>query len=106
MPSDPLPDRWDLEADVVVVGAGNTGMPAAIEAHDAGASVIVLEGNDFMGGLMRGSGGFMFFCDTHIQKKLGIEDHVEWGVEDEMLMSDFRAVPEIVRAYVENGGET
>src|SRR4029079_13940355 len=74
--------------------------------HDAGASVIVLEGNDFMGGLMRGSGGFMFFCETHIQKKLGIEDHVEWGIEDEMLMSDFRAVPELVRAYVENAGDT
>ncbi len=106
MPSDPLPNHWDVETDVVVVGGGNSGLPAAIEAHNAGSKVILLENNDFLGGLMRGSGGFMFFCETHVQKKLGIEDHIEWGVEDEMLMSDFRAIPEIVRTYVENGAET
>ena len=88
MPSDPLPNHWDVETDVVVVGGGNSGLPAAIEAHNAGSKVILLENNDFLGGLMRGSGGFMFFCETHVQKKLGIEDHIEWGVEDEMLMSE------------------
>ena len=106
MTSDWAPAHWDMETDVVVVGAGNLGLPAAIEAHDAGARVLLLENNEFMGGLMRASGGFSFFCETHIQKNLGIEDHVEWGIEDEMLMSDFRAVPEIVRAYVEGGAET
>jgi len=106
MALDWLPEKWHKETDVVVVGAGNTGLPAAIEAHNAGSKVLLIEGNDFMGGLMRGSGGQMFYCETHIQRKLGIEDHVEWGIEDEMLMSDFRAVPEIVRAYVEGSGET
>ena len=36
-------DRWDEEADVVVVGFGATGACAAIEAAEAGASVRVLE---------------------------------------------------------------
>ncbi len=103
---DQLPDRWDIDTEVLVVGAGNAGLPAAIDAHDAGSKVLLLEGNDFMGGLMRGSGGFMFFCDTHIQRKLGEEDHVEWGIEDELVMSDFRAVPELVSAYVSGGAET
>jgi succinate dehydrogenase/fumarate reductase flavoprotein subunit len=102
----PVPDHWDAVADVVVVGGGNAGLPAALAAHDQGADVVLLEGNSFLGGLMRGSGGFMFFCATHVQRRVGIEDHVEWGVEDEMLMSDFRAVPELVRAYVEGGAET
>ena len=106
MASDSLPERWDLETEVLVVGAGNAGLPAAIEAHNAGSKVLLLEGNSFMGGLMRGSGGFMFFCDTHVQRKLGVEDHIEWGIEDEMLMSDFRAVPELVRTYVEGGADT
>jgi succinate dehydrogenase/fumarate reductase flavoprotein subunit len=97
---------WDLEADVVVVGGGNAGLPAAISAHDAGAEVVIVEENQFLGGLMRGSGGFMFFCDTHVQRQAGIEDRVDWGVEDEMWMSEYRAVPEIVRAYVEQGAET
>src|ERR1700722_11663683 len=106
MANNSLPNTWDLTTEVIVVGAGNAGLPAAIEAHNAGAEVLLLEENDFMGGLMRGSGGFMYFCATHIQKQLGIEDQVEWGIEDEMLMSDFRAVPELVRADVEGSAET
>ena len=38
-----LPTSWDLQADVVVIGAGATGLPAAIAAIDAGASVLVVE---------------------------------------------------------------
>jgi succinate dehydrogenase/fumarate reductase flavoprotein subunit len=36
-------EKWDYEADVVVVGYGGAGVVAAITAHDAGAKVIVLE---------------------------------------------------------------
>ena len=39
----PSGQKWDLEADVVVVGFGGAGAAAAIEAHDAGAKVIILE---------------------------------------------------------------
>lgn len=35
--------KWDLETDLVVVGFGGAGAAAAIEAHDAGAEVIILE---------------------------------------------------------------
>jgi len=35
--------QWDYEADVLVLGLGGAGACAAIEAHDAGASVIVIE---------------------------------------------------------------
>jgi succinate dehydrogenase/fumarate reductase flavoprotein subunit len=35
--------QWDYEADVVVIGLGGAGACAAIEAHDAGAKVLVLE---------------------------------------------------------------
>jgi len=34
---------WDYEADVVVLGLGGAGAAAAIEAHDNGAKVLVLE---------------------------------------------------------------
>ena len=37
------PSRWDREADVVVIGAGATGLPAAIVAREAGSSVILVE---------------------------------------------------------------
>jgi hypothetical protein len=38
-----LPDKWDKEADVVVVGFGGAGAAAAITAHDLGARVLMLE---------------------------------------------------------------
>src|SRR5262252_2618172 len=46
----PVPRHWDKVADVVVVGAGATGLPAAIEAAENGASVIVVEQNYDIGG--------------------------------------------------------
>jgi 3-oxosteroid 1-dehydrogenase len=36
-------EKWDHEADVVVIGLGGAGASAAIEAHDNGAKVLVLE---------------------------------------------------------------
>lgn len=33
-----IPDKWDAEADVIVVGTGVAGYAAAIEAADAGAT--------------------------------------------------------------------
>ena len=49
--------QWHYEADVVVIGAGCTGLPAAIRARDLGASVIVVDQNFDVGGKMLHSGG-------------------------------------------------
>ncbi|MBS0641281.1 MAG: FAD-dependent oxidoreductase, partial [Proteobacteria bacterium] len=38
-----IPDQWDEEADVVVVGFGAAGMAASVTAHDLGAKVVLLE---------------------------------------------------------------
>ena len=38
-----VPDHWDIEADVVVVGFGAAGMAASVTAHDLGAKVVILE---------------------------------------------------------------
>lgn len=52
-----IPEKWDQEADVVVIGFGGAGAAAAIEAHDAGASVFVLEKMPGWGGNTGVSGG-------------------------------------------------
>ncbi len=51
------PARWDRETDVVVIGAGAMGLPAAIVAREAGAKVIVVEANFDIGGHAITSGG-------------------------------------------------
>ena len=51
------PSRWTLEADVVVVGSGASGFPAAIVAREAGNSVIMVEAQPHTGGHGICSGG-------------------------------------------------
>jgi phytoene dehydrogenase-like protein len=46
--------------DVVIAGYGPAGAAAAIAAHDAGRSVLILESAERGGGNARYSGGFLF----------------------------------------------
>jgi NADPH-dependent 2,4-dienoyl-CoA reductase/sulfur reductase-like enzyme len=50
---------WDYTADIVVLGAGATGLAAAIRAKDLGASVLVIDQNFDVGGKMIHSGGWV-----------------------------------------------
>ena len=66
---------WDLEADVVIIGSGAAGLPAAVKAAEGGASVIVVETNYDIGGHAIISGGNTpLGGGTSAQKKYGIED--------------------------------
>lgn len=58
-----LPEKWDDEFDVAVVGYGYAGAVAAIEACDAGASVVLLEKMSFPGGISICSGGNIRIAD-------------------------------------------
>jgi succinate dehydrogenase/fumarate reductase flavoprotein subunit len=55
-------EAWDDQADVIVVGYGAAGAVAAIEAHDAGARVLLLEKMPFPGGLSIVSAGGIRIC--------------------------------------------
>jgi 3-oxo-5alpha-steroid 4-dehydrogenase len=70
--------RWDDEADVVVVGLGCAGACAAIEAAEAGASVLVLEAAAMGGGTSAMSGGLIYLGGgTPIQQACGYDDTPE-----------------------------
>ena len=70
--------RWDRVADVVIIGAGAAGLPAAIMARDQGASVIVVEENHDIGGHAMLSGGRIpLGGGTSLQKKYGIQDSAD-----------------------------
>ncbi|MGI6209111.1 MAG: FAD-dependent oxidoreductase [Anaerolineae bacterium] len=94
---------WDQETDIVVVGSGYAGMCAAIEAADAGAEVIILEKGPHGGGNSILCGGHAIFAGTAMQERLGIEDHPDWLFEDQMEYGEHRAVPELLRTFVDNG---
>jgi 3-oxosteroid 1-dehydrogenase len=74
-----LPAQWDLEADVVCVGSGGGGLAAAITAHDHGASALVLEASDQVGGVTAYSMGEVWVPGNHLQAAAGIKDSPESG---------------------------
>jgi succinate dehydrogenase/fumarate reductase flavoprotein subunit len=105
-------EQWDREADVVVIGSGATGMPAAIVAREAGASVIVVEAENHIGGHAITSGGNLpLGGGTSYQKKYGIEDSPElffqdltdWSVVEPNGFPPYRYNDrEIIRAFADN----
>src|SRR5689334_20840838 len=72
------PRKWDHVADVVIAGAGASGISAAIMARDQGASVIVIDENhDFGGHAMISGGRIPLGGGTSFQKKYGIQDSAD-----------------------------
>ena len=65
---------WDEVADVVVVGSGAAGMAAAVSAARAGASVIVLERVQALGGTTAKSGGGFWVPNNPLMREQGIPD--------------------------------
>lgn len=70
-------NRWDAEADVIVVGFGGAGASAALEAKENGASVLVLEW--FNGGGSTAASGAVVYAGggTPYQKAAGYDDTPE-----------------------------
>lgn len=74
-----LPERWDLEADVVALGSGIGGLAAAITAYDEGASALVIERAEQVGGVTALSMGEVWVAGNHHAAALGIEDSPDSG---------------------------
>ena len=98
-PAAAVPETWDLEADVIVIGSGAVGLPAAIKAIDAGATVIVVDTNYDIGGHAIISGGNVpLGGGTSAQKKYEIEDSpdvlfrdlTDWSVVEVSGMPEYR----------------
>lgn len=102
--------RFDQSADVVVVGAGASGLPAAIMARDQGASVIVVDANHDIGGHAMLSGGRVpLGGGTRLQKKFGITDSADQVYLDHTnhRNREFRfGDRELIRAWADENAAT
>ncbi len=92
--------------DVIVVGAGAAGLPAAIAAADRGARVALIEASDAIGGTLRWSNGELSAAGTRRQREKGIEDSSDAHFDDVMRLSKGKANPDIVRLAVDNASDT
>ncbi len=91
-----IPSSWDYAADVVVVGYGVAGASAAITAHDAGASVIILEKSPHADSGNSGVCGGLSWFPVLSSNGGSIEDFItymkvsQWGtVADDDLITAF-----------------
>lgn len=94
--------KSEREAEIVIIGAGGTGLAAAVTAGQEGASVIVLETNGFAGGNLLVSGGVYNSPEPEMQAKQGIEDSPELFVQQTLAGGDNIANPELVRILAYN----
>jgi len=105
-------ENWDFETDVIIIGSGAAGLPAAIRAVEGGASVIVVEANYDVGGHAILSGGHMALGGaTSAQKKYNIPDSpdtvfsdlTDWSMVQPNGTPDFRYNDRaIMRAFADH----
>ena len=74
-----LPEKWDIEVDLVSVGSGAGGLAAAITAQDHSLSAVVLERSGEVGGVTAYSMGEVWIPGNHLESTLKIEDSPESG---------------------------
>src|SRR3954468_12967076 len=102
--------NWDQTADVVIIGAGVSGLPAAITARELGASVIIVEENYDIGGRGMLSGGRVQLGGGHaLQQKFNIKDNADQVFLDWVNADDAESRysdRDLVRTYADENGAT
>jgi succinate dehydrogenase/fumarate reductase flavoprotein subunit len=108
-----VPERWDMQVDLVSVGASSGGLTAVIMGHDLGLSTALLEKSEWLGGGTALSGGVLWIPFNHIMLEQGLADsrkealthirHTSLGRHDEELVATYLDTgPELVRYIQEN----
>jgi len=113
-----LPNEWDAEHDVVVVGGGVAGAAACLGAWENKADVVLLESAPAIGGTSAMSGGmFHLGGGTKLQRDLGVyeteEDYYQYLVANAELSEVEHGIPNqpsgvryLQRVHVDHSVET
>jgi fumarate reductase flavoprotein subunit len=94
-----------LTADVVVIGAGTSGLPATLEAAEAGAKVIVFEKTNTTGGTGNMGMG-LFAVESRMQKEKQMPLTRDEAFDIFMTYTHWRVNARLVRAYIDKSADT
>ena len=96
----------DLTCDVVIVGAGGSGMAAAMAANEAGAKVILVEKSASIGGSSVMSGG-MGAVGSSLQAESGTADFTaaDW-LSDWLDQQNYMVSAPMIFKYISESGKT
>ena len=89
----------------MIIGSGFAGLTAAIEAHHAGASVIILEKMKAPGGNSIISDGGISAAGTAMQEKFGINDSPDLMYSDMLKAGMGLNYPDLVRAVADQSND-
>ncbi len=87
------PSRWDL----VIVGAGTAGLPAAVFASRRGARVLLIDAADDIGGTLHMANGQVSAGGSKLQAAKGIKDSPDAHFEEIMRLSNGLADRNVAR---------
>jgi fumarate reductase flavoprotein subunit len=96
----------DVHWDLIVVGGGTAGLPAAIFAARRGARVLVLDAAKVPGGTMHLANGQVAAAGTRTQTSKGINDTPDWHFADIMRLSQGLADRELARITADHAPAT
>ena len=100
-----IPEKWDVETDVLVVGSGGGAMTAAIRAHDLGAKTLMIEKTDQYGGTTAMGGGVVWIPNSHLMAELALGDTEEKALEYVRHLTRGQVPDERIRAYINKAPE-
>jgi fumarate reductase flavoprotein subunit len=95
----------ELEADVVIIGSGATGLSAALTLSFGGASVLMFEQMDEVGGMTNHAEG-MFAVGSHMQKKAKVSLTLNEAFHTHMEETHWLANARLVKKFMERSGPT
>ena len=105
IPPDPIPAsdiKEQVDAEVVVVGAGMAGLSAALSAAEAGAKTILIEKM----ATCQARGHDNAFIGSRLQKKLGIEIDKDEVILNLMKYANNKPDQRLIRMWAGGSGET
>ncbi len=105
IPPDPIPSGYikkNVNAEVVVVGAGIAGLSAAISAAEAGAKTVLLEKT----ATVQARGHDNAFIGSRLQEKLGIQINKDEIILNLMKHGANKPDQRLIRMWAEGSGKT
>lgn len=93
------------QTDVVILGAGASGLAAALAAHEAGASVQVFEKGAQLGGTAAISGGIVWMPQNTHQGAANISDSREDALAYFNALDHGDIEADVLESFVDNGPE-
>ncbi|MEM1434587.1 MAG: FAD-dependent oxidoreductase [Pseudomonadota bacterium] len=92
--------------DVVILGAGASGLCAALTAYEQGAEVLLLEKSDLVGGTAAISGGVIWAPDNPVMRRAGLSDSAAAARAYFESLAPGQLDPPVLDAFLDHCSET